>query len=234
MGKPAFAALAALALPLFVWAAVLDRVAATVDGRAITESEVRRTILTANLQPEPGESPTRFRDRVLSEMIDDSLRYRDALRFSPAPPDAAAIEAALNNLQGRLKAQGKDPDSEFRLAGMSVDEVRASLEKQLVVSQYVRERFSVLAFVSAEDLQKEYEGPFAGAYREAGRAVPPLSSVEEDVRESVRSKRTAEEVEKWTRDLREKARIAVYADLPDFGGRRKIVVSTSPDKTARR
>ncbi len=236
MGKQRFAVLALLWFPI-AWfpiaagAAILDRVAATVDGRAITESEVRRTIVTADLHPEPRESETRFRDRVLSEMIDDSLRYRDALRFSPAPPDAAAIDAALEKLRDRLRGEGKEPDSEFRRAGMSVEEVRASIEKQLVVSQYVRERFSALAFVSPEDLQKEYDGPFADSYRQAGRPVPPFSAVEDEVRESLRARRTAEEVDKWTKDLREKARVTVYDEVPALGSRRKVVVSSSTKPT---
>ncbi|MGH9442445.1 MAG: hypothetical protein ACRD16_09225 [Thermoanaerobaculia bacterium] len=209
---------------------ILDQVAATVDGRAITESEIRRTILTAGLAPSPPESEMQFRDRVLSEMIDDYLRYRDALRFSPASPDAAVVDSALRKLSERLQAEGKDPDKEFRAAGMSVEEVRASLEKQLVVSQYVRERFSGVAFISREDLQAEYDGPFSAGYRAAGSPVPPLSSVEEDVRAGLRARRTAEEVEKWTKGLREKARIAIYTGIPSFEGRRKFTVPAAPSK----
>jgi len=217
-----------LALCAGAAAVIVDRVAATVDGRAITESEIQRTILTSGLAPLPNESESGFRDRVLSEMIDDYLRYRDALRFSPAPPDAAAVDSALARLRGRLKSERKDPDDEFRKSGMTVDEVRASIEKQLVVSQYVRERFSALAFTSTEDLQKEYEGPFSEAYRQAGRPIPPFSSAEEEVREELRERRTSEEVDKWTKELREKARITVYFDVPPFGNRRKVVVSRVP------
>lgn len=209
-------------------AAILDRVAATVDGRAITESEVRRTILTAGITQTAAESEMQFRDRVLSEMIDDYLRYRDALRFAPASPDAAAVDEALRKLRQRLQSEGKDPDREFRAAGMTIEEVRASIEKQMVVSQYVRERFSALAFISAEDLQAEYEGPFSEEYRRAGRPVPPLSSAEEDVRDELRARRTSEEVDKWTKDLREKARITVYSEVPAFENRRKIKLPASP------
>lgn len=224
----ASAAIAALfAAALGAAATIVDRVAATVDGRAITESEVRRAILTAGLAPSASESETQFRDRVLSAMIDDSLRYRDALRFSPASPDAAAVDAELRKLRQRLQSEGKDPDREFRAAGMTIEEVRASIEKQMVVSQYVRERFSALAFISPEDLQAEYEGPFSDAYRRAGRPIPPLSSVEDDVREELRARRTADEVDKWTKDLREKARITVFGDVPAFENRRRITVSSA-------
>jgi hypothetical protein len=227
MGKMTAGAAVAIFAGGFASAAIVDRVAATVDGRAITESEVRRTILTAGLAPSAGESEMQFRDRVLAAMIDDYLRYRDALRFSPASPDAAAVDEALRKLRQRLQSEGKDPDREFRAAGMTIEEVRASIEKQMVVSQYVRERFSALAFISPEDLQAEYEGPFSETYRRAGRPIPPLSSVEEDVREELRARRTADEVDKWTKDLREKARITVFGDLPPFENRRKVTVSTA-------
>ncbi len=132
-----------------------------------------RTVLTAGLARSASETETQFRDRVLSAMIDDYLRYRDALRFAPSSPDAAAVDEALRKLRQRLQSEGKDPDREFREAGMTIEEVRASIEKQMVVSQYVRERFSALAFISPEDLQAEYDGPFSAEYRRAGRPVPP-------------------------------------------------------------
>src|SRR5262249_40398078 len=152
----ALAATVALAAAAGSAAAILDRIVATVDERAITLTELDRAVLTGGLPKASGESDDAYRERVLTEMIDEFLRYRDALRFLPAPPDPAQVDAAFDALRKRLKDAGKDPEAEFRAAGMSEAEVRASLERQLVVTQYVRDRFAALAFVLPEDLDQEY------------------------------------------------------------------------------
>ena len=218
-------AIAALAAAGF--GAILDRVVATVDERAITLSELDRAVLTGGLAREPGENESAFRDRVLSEMIDEYLRYRDALRFSPAPPEPAAVDRAVESLRQRLRAEGRDPEAEFRAAGLSAPEVRASVERQIVVTQYVRDRFTALAFVSPEDLDGEYAS-VAEEYRKSGRVPPARDSLEDDLRERLRDRRTAEEIDKWTKDLREKSRITIRAPAPSASDRKPTVLSKSP------
>src|SRR5579864_9540780 len=135
------------AFALCASAETVDRIVATVDGRAITELELRRAELTGTLEGEPGESGERYRGRLLDEMIDDYLRYQDATRFAPVPPDTAELDEAMKRLAARLKSEGKDAETEFRIAGMTSDEVRASLEKQMIVTRYLKERFASLAVI---------------------------------------------------------------------------------------
>jgi hypothetical protein len=133
----------------------------------------------------------------------------------------------LEAVRARLRAAGKDPEAEFRAAGMSDPEVRASLERQLVVTQYVRDRFAALAFISPEDLDQEYAA-VAGEYRKTGRTPPPRDALEEELRDRVRDRRTAEEVDKWTNDLREKARITRLGPPEISPGRPSTVISKTP------
>jgi len=195
---------------------LLDRVVATVDGRAITLLELRRAELTGRMERKADETPEEFDSRVLSAMIDDYLRYRDALRFAPAPPDAAAVDRAMSELRQRLRAEGKDPEVEFRRAGLSDAEVRASVEKQLLVTKYVEDRFAAVVFVSSDDIRAEYEGPYGDRFRAAGLPVPPLDQARDQIRVEVRDRRTAKQIMDWTRELREKARISfVSTPAPD-------------------
>ena len=221
---------AALALSISAFAAdaaLLDRIVATVDERAITLSELNRAVVTGSLAREPGEADAAFRERVLTEMIDEYLRYRDALRFSPAAPDPADTDAALETLRQRLRREGKDPDAEFRAAGMSEAEVRASLERQIVVTRYVRERFAALVFITAEDIDQEYE-IVSTEYRKTGRLPPARDALEDELRGRVRDRRTSEEIDKWTGELREKARITRLAPAPERPAGKPTVLSKSP------
>ena len=59
-------------------------------------------------------------------------------------------------------------------------------------------------FISPEDVDQEYDAVSA-EYRKTGRVPPPRDALEEELRGRVRDRRTSEEIDKWTRELREKA-----------------------------
>src|SRR5262249_38278858 len=133
--------------------ALLDFVAASVNDDAIAESDVRKAMAVSPMRPQTGETPQAYRPRVLDALIDESLQYDDAVRFGTSPPDAADVEEAMKKLRARLTVEGKDPDAEFAAARMTPDEVRTSVERQLVVQRYLADRIRPIA--AAEDHSKE-------------------------------------------------------------------------------
>jgi hypothetical protein len=225
--RPLLAALALAVLPAA--GEVVDRIAATVNDIAIPESEVREAMVVSALRPEPAESADAFRARVLDALIDQTLEYEDAVRFGPSPPDAAQIAAALQKLQDRLKAEGKDPEAEFAAAGLTADDVHALVERQLVVSRYLRERFAPIAYADEADARAEYEAHYLPEQAAAGQPAAPFESVAEQMRQRSSERAFDEEVAKWLKDLRQKARISIYRiplEIPT--GRTPVVVSSAP------
>ncbi len=189
---------------------VVDRIAATVNDSAIPESELRRALVVSALEPRPGESAEAFRARVLDALIEERLEYDDALRFGLAPPDAAEIGKAMTSLRDRIRASGKDPDAEFAAAGMTVDEVRASIERQLVIAAYVRERFAPMSYADEEQAREEYEKRYVPEEKAAGRTPAPYEQVASEIRRRYAERAFDDEVAKWLKDLRQKARISIY------------------------
>jgi hypothetical protein len=204
------ALLAGAGLAAIAAAAVVDRIAATVNDVAIPESEVRKAMVVSGLPREPGETNESYRARVLDALVDQHLQYEDAQRFGPAPPDAAEIEAAMKVLAERLRAEGKEPEAEFARAGLTREEVRASIERQLLIQRYLRERFTPIAIADETRAREEYDDVYAAERRAAGLAVPPFESVVEEMRKRAQDRVFAEEIEKWRKDLRVKARVAIY------------------------
>lgn len=218
---------AAACLAAFAAAAVVDRIAATVNDVAIPESEVRKAIVVSGLPREAGESNETYRARVLDALVDQHLQYEDAQRFGPAPPDAAEIEAAMTKLSERLRAEGKDPQAEFANAGLTREEVRASIERQLLIQRYLRERFTPIAIADEERAREEYEETYAPERRAAGQSVPPFEAVVEEVRKRAQDRVFAEEIDKWRRDLRVRARVGIYRiPVPIPTARERVVLST--------
>jgi parvulin-like peptidyl-prolyl isomerase len=192
--------------------AIVDRIAATVDDEAITESDVRKAIATSPLRSAPDESPEAFRARVLDALIDQRLSYADALRFGPAAPDPAVVEEALARLKTRLKSEGKDPEKEFAAAGLTPEEVRASVERQLLIQRYLQERFRPVAFADDARAREEYEKFYVPEVRAVNRTPELFEKVEEEMRRRAQQRTFEEEVEKWMKELREKARIVIYKE----------------------
>src|SRR5262245_3986113 len=161
------------------------------------------------LTREPTETPEAFRARVLNTMIDERLQYEDALRFGPAAPDAADVEAALKRLRDRLTKEGRNPDAEFAAAGLTPSEVRAMVERQLIVERYLQDRFRPIAFADEDRAKEEYDKNYVPERKAAGLPVPEFEKVTEEMRTRSEQRVFAEEVEKWMKELREKARIAI-------------------------
>jgi len=227
-----FLAAAALAAAFALTADVVDRIAATVNDVAIPESDVRKAMIVSALQPEAGEVPGSFRSRILDALIDQHLQYEDARRFGSAAPDAAEIGAAMSRLDNRLRAEGKDPASEFTVAGLTREEVRASLERQLLIQRYLKERFNPVALADEERAREEYEKFYVPERRAAGLAVAPFESVLEEVRKRAQERSFTDETEKWRRDLRQKARVGLYRiPVPLGTDRQKVALSSIANPT---
>jgi hypothetical protein len=189
--------------------AIVDHVAASVNDIAIAESEVRKAMAVSPLRPEAGESRDAYRGRVLDAVIDERLQYEDAVRFGTSPPDAADVEDALRKLKARLASEGKDPAAEFAAAGMTPEEVRASVERQLVIQRYLVDRIRPLA--AAEDrAAEEYEKFYVPERRAANQPAEPFEAVAESMRRRSQQRVFDEEVGKWAKELREKAHVAIY------------------------
>ena len=219
----------AVLLAGIVAAEIVDRIAATVNDTAIPESEVRKAILVSAFSPLPGESPDAFRTRVLDALIDQHLEYQDAARFGPAPPDAAQVEEAYKKLVDRLKQDGKDPAAEFAHAGMDEDDVKAMLERQLVIQRYLKERFAPIAYADEEQARREYDEHFVPARQAAGLSVEPFEQVSEQMRVQASDRAFEDQVARWLKELRQKARIGIYRIPPalEMSGT-PVVLSNAP------
>ena len=190
-------------------AVTVDRIAATVDRQVLTVSEITQMV-GIRFFPRTTQNEEDHRRNVLDGLIAQALRYRDVERFGAQDIPADAIEARLLEIQGRFASEAEFTTAVAQ-AELALDEVRALIKRQLQVEAYIQERFAPLVFVSNEDIETYYRGPWTEQRRERGLSVPPLSSVREEVRIAARSSRLEEEIGKWTAQLRARADVDVYA-----------------------
>jgi hypothetical protein len=195
------------ALPLS--AVTVDRIAAVVDRQVLTVSEVTQMVET-RFFPRTAKSEDDYRHDVLDALIAQALRYRDVERFGAQDISADTIEARVVEIQHRF-ASVDEFNAAVARAELTPDELRALVKRQLQVEAYIKERFAPLVFISNDDIDAYYRGPWATQRRERGLPIPALAQVREEVRAAVVSSRLQEEIEKWTAQLRARANVDVYA-----------------------
>jgi len=147
---------------------------------------------------------------VLDALIAQALRFRDVERFGAQDISADVIEARLLDIQRRFPSEGAFLAAITR-SELTLDEVKALVKRQLQVEAYIQERFAPLVFISSEEIDAYYRGTWSQQRRERGLAIPPLASVQDEIRTAVRGSRLQEEIGKWTAQLRERADVDVYA-----------------------
>jgi hypothetical protein len=210
-----FAVLAILATPAFAvlappaFAVTVDRIAATVDRQVLTVSEITQMV-EIRFFARTAETEEDHRRDVLDALIAQALRFRDVERFGAQDISADVIEARLLDIQRRFPNEA-DFLAAIARSELTLDEVKALVKRQLQVEAYIQERFAPLVFISSEEIDAYYRGPWSQQRRERGLSIPPLSSVQDEIRAAVRGSRLQEEIGKWTAQLRERADVDVYA-----------------------
>jgi len=195
------------ATPAF--AVTVDRIAATVDRQVLTVSEITQMV-EIRFFARMAESDDDHRRNVLDALIAQALRFRDVERFGAQDMSADVIEARLLEIQRRFPTEAEFLAAVARVE-LTLDEVRALVKRQLQVEAYIQERFAPLVFISNEEVDTYYRGPWSQQRRERGLSVPPLTAVQDEIRTAVRASRLQEEIGKWTAQLRERADVDVYA-----------------------
>jgi hypothetical protein len=202
-------ALLLIALPLAA-ATTVDRIAAVVDRQVITVSEVTQMVTLQFFPRTPGSSEDDHHHSVLEALIAQALRYRDVERFGAEDVPKDSIETRVQEIVKRFPAPA-DFDAALRKVELSPDEFRALVKRELQVEQYIQERFAPLIFVSNEEIEAYYRGPWSQQRRARGLPIPALADVREEIRALLKASRLQEQIDKWTAQLRARANVDIYA-----------------------
>ncbi|MEM8933453.1 MAG: hypothetical protein AAGE94_19845 [Acidobacteriota bacterium] len=194
----------------------LDRIVAVVDDDPILYSEIDRA---RAFRLDEGGNGTGDR-ALLDRLIEQRLRLHEVERHDLAPVPDAAVDRQVAAIEARLG--GADP-LDVALAGAALDRdaLRERVRRQLRVLAFVEERLSARVFVTEEAVVDHYRAELVPEIEARGAEVPTLDVVREDIRRLIEERALAEEVDLWTDELRQRARIV---DLLD----RSLDVDTLP------
>lgn len=214
-----------------------DGIAAIVNGEVISIGEVRRTALLARedklgvgalceVEPMPAVGLARGDvssglaqgavegtltraelERARECLIDTRLVFREVRRF----PRIAASDDQLDTMMAAMMEQFDSAEafaSELRRLGVTRQEMRSDLRRQLLVAEYVDGRFRATVEVTEEQARTAWEQEFKPHMEAEGMPVPAFETVANDyVIPILQQREVNRRVQSWILDLRERATI---------------------------
>lgn len=203
-----------------------DRVVAVVDDDPILASEIQQIIALEIVDREEDENEESYERRVLDLLIEEKLRFHEVDRFGFAEVPVEAVQDELEKIEQGIGGQ-QALDRRLEEAGLTRQDLRQIVARQVMVLIYVEERLGARVFVGLEDIRQYYDEVLVPQMQQDGRTAPPLAEVRESIRAVLREERMNEEFERWTMELRS------AADVEDFFASRHTdlppVVSTLQD-----
>jgi peptidyl-prolyl cis-trans isomerase SurA len=197
-------ALGALLPGALARAELVDRIVAIIDREVVTLSEAEQASEIARARTGAAAAPL---VSVVERLIESRLVEREVERFTGEPVSAELVDGALQEVRARFSSETAFLEMLAR-NGLSEEELRATLRRQIGVAQYLEQRFRPLTFVTEEQIEIYYRDELLPSLQE--RPLPELSEVSESIRRILEERAFNARVEEWIDGLKGRARIRRY------------------------
>jgi parvulin-like peptidyl-prolyl isomerase len=173
-------------------AEVIDKIAAVVDGRIITLSDIRKEHQIGAVLGDPVETD----DVQLKSLIDRALLEGEMAQVPGLDVSESEIDERMKSIQD--------------LRGMALPDIRNAISQRIQRDRYKRQRYRQFIVVSNEDIRIEYESVFVPEAKRRGIDVPDLSQVQNEIQEILFESKVSEEIETSLISLRARSNIEVF------------------------
>ena len=197
-------AIAALLPGALARAELVDRIVAIIDREVVTLSEAEQASEIARARTGAAAAPL---VSVVERLIESRLVEREVERFTGEPVSPELVDGALREVRARFSSETAFLEMLAR-NGLSEEELRATLRRQIGVAEYLERRFRPLTFVTEEQIEVYYRDELLPSLQ--GRPLPELSEVSESIRRILEERAFNARVEEWIDGLKGRARIRRY------------------------
>ena len=203
-----------IALSIACQAEIIDRIAVTVGSSVITESEILREIrLTSMLNGEPLDFSAAVKRRTADRLIEQRLiQIENEASLYPTPA-AESVDEALKQVQTRFPNLSRY-QAELQRTGVSEEELKAHLRRQLTVLRFLDLRFRPGVQVSEEEIEEYFKQHLAPKLQKANPAAElSLSDYREQIEQALIGERVDKASDLWLKEARDHTRIEFRANV---------------------
>ena len=180
---------------------IVDRIVAIIDREVITLSEAQQARGLVEFRTGKRRSLT----DIVERLIEDRLVEREVKQFVGEPVPIELVDEALSQVRARFSDE-VDYRKILARDGLTGDEVREQLRRQLAITRYLERRFRALSYVTAEEIERYYEED----PELSSPLAPDLSVVSDRVRLILEERKFTTRVELWIASLKSRSRIQRY------------------------
>jgi len=198
---------------------IVDRVIAIVNNTPILQSEWdeawRCEALLAGRTP--GSYTAAEQSGIFERLVDQELLRQQMKGYFLKPVAPEDVQARFDEVRKQL-AGGDEAawQSLLKRAGINQDEVRARLQRQMEIEQFLDLKFRAGIRIDQRSVQNYYREQFLPELHKAGTQDVPLEKVSGKIREILREQQMQELVTTWLQTLRDQADIRVpQSDISD-------------------
>jgi hypothetical protein len=190
-----------------VRADIVDQIAAVVDEEVITYSDLQWLIDFRGFDvPTDPKQRRDFYLSILDQVIDQKLIAMEAEQTPIITITNEDVEAQIAAYKRRFASE-EEFQQKLTEMQMSPYEFRQLIRRQLAVNEFIEKRFKPFIIVLPSDIEQYYREQLLPKLKEQNQPIPPLDVVEESIRQILTEQRTNEELERWLRTARRRARV---------------------------
>jgi peptidyl-prolyl cis-trans isomerase SurA len=181
---------------------VVDRIVARVDTDVITQSELDEL---GNFQRlVSGKEQTA--DERLRELVEQWMVGREASYSGYHPPAAAEVDKAYASLERRF-ASPQAFALKMKELGLTKDDARKMLERQMLLSGYLDYKFRPQVQVTETDIEEYYRKTLVPELKREGQPVPSLENVSDRIREVLIERGISRLSAEWLDQMQERWKV---------------------------
>ena len=192
---------------------LIDQIITIVNDDIITRTDLLWSIAMDPKAPSPsGPLSADLLRQKLDTMIDERLIAQEAARMPAADITAEELDKARSGL---IQTFGSEDVFRRRVESVGLTPARIDrlLRQRILITKFVDFRFQSFIFVSDKEIQAYYDQRLAPEISKAGRVAPPLSKVRDDIAEILKREKVNEEIDRFLREVRQRANIIQLVDL---------------------
>ncbi|HEV2287900.1 MAG TPA: hypothetical protein VGR81_03000 [Candidatus Acidoferrales bacterium] len=191
-------------------ATIIDGIAARVGNDVVTESEVRELESYQHLI----DGEVQSRAQVVEELVNQWIVRTEAATATFPHPTASEVDLEFQTL---IKQFPSSEQFQTRLAqvGLTQDQTRSILERQLYYVRYLDYKFHAAAQVTSAEIQAYYQNELLPQLQKRGLAIPPLNQVNASIRQLLTQEEINKKAAQWLEEAKAKLRVVIQ---PPGGG----------------
>jgi hypothetical protein len=193
-------------------AAIIDRIAVTLDSQVITESEIMLEIrLTALLNGEPVDATPQARKKAANRLIEQKLIRREVELGRYVQPSPGEEEPMLKQIQAQRFHGPDDYRKALEKYGVDEAQLRAHLLWQLTLLRFIEVRFPPSVEVTDEDMHQYFVQHLPELEKRAGKPVS-IESVRNEIRDALTEQLVDKQMNDWLAEARGRTHIAFHPE----------------------